>query len=133
MAEPFGSDPKRCIGRRKDGQPCTAPALGSSPYCYAHDPERAAERDQARRKGGENSAKIVRMRGLVPPRLAPVFDALEAALGEVHGGALDPKQAQAMASLARAMVAVLSAGELEERVRALEAVAGAREEPRRWA
>ncbi len=61
------------------------------------------------------------MRGLVPPRLVSVYDALEAALTEVHDGRLDPKQASAMAALARAMVAVLTAGELEQRVRDIEA------------
>ncbi|MFC1972596.1 hypothetical protein ACFLVE_04250 [Chloroflexota bacterium] len=50
----------------------------------------------------------------------PVYDKLENALEEVHGGKLESKQAQAMASLARAMVAVLTSGELEERVRGLE-------------
>jgi hypothetical protein len=58
---------------------------------------------------------------LVPPRLTVVYERLEQALTEVHGGELDPKVAQAMASLARAMVNVLTAGELEERVRRLEA------------
>ena len=46
---------------------------------------------------------------------------LEAALGEVYRGELDPRQAQAMASLAGAVVRVITAGELEERLRALEA------------
>ena len=56
----------------------------------------------------------------MPPRLVPVWDLLEAALGQVHRGELDARQAQAMASLAGAMVRVLTAGEVEERVRRLE-------------
>ena len=115
------SDPKRCEAARKDGQPCQAPALPDSPHCWAHDPWRAEQRAEARRKGGHRSAKILRLRGLVPPRLTVVYERLEQALTEVHGGELDPKVAQAMASLARAMVNVLTAGELEERVRRLEA------------
>lgn len=85
-----------------------------------HDPTRAEERDDARRRGGTNSSNIARLHGLVPPRLLAIFDALETAMTEVHNGGLDPRQAQAMASLARALVAVLTAGELEQRVRDLE-------------
>lgn len=118
------SVPKRCAGVRRDGQLCTAPVLSDGAYCFAHDPARAADRDAARHKGGRHSASVVRLRRLVPPRLIPIFDKLEQALEEVHAGALKPSQAIAMATLARAMVAVLQAGELEERVRRLEEQAG---------
>ena len=118
------SEPNRCAARRKDGQACGAVAV-TSEYCFAHDPGRATERSAARRRGGRNSSRVVRLRGLIPPRLSPVFDELEATLGGVRDGRLTPQQGQAMASLARAMVAVLQAGELEERVRALEHEASA--------
>ncbi len=57
---------------------------------------------------------------LAPVALRPVFESLRDALGEVHQGELDPRVATAMASLAGAMVRVVTSGELEERVRALE-------------
>jgi hypothetical protein len=113
-----------CAGIRRDGQPCAAPMLDDGPYCFAHDPSKAAARQTARRKGGHNRGSIVRLRGLVPPRLLSVYDELEAALSEVHRGALPPARAVAMAALARAMVAVLVAGETEQRIRDLEAKAG---------
>jgi hypothetical protein len=50
---------------------------------------------------------------LLPSRLRPTFDRLEAAMKEVHEGRLDPRQATAMASLAGAMVKVIKAGEQE--------------------
>jgi ribosomal protein S9 len=50
----------------------------------------------------------------------PVYDKLETALSEVHEGGLKPQQASAMAALARAMVSVLTSGELEERLRDIE-------------
>ena len=105
-----------CTAARKDGQPCKAMAVVNG-LCVGHQPGA----QEARRKGGRNSAKVIRMRGLIPPRLVPVYDKLEKALTEVYGGQLEPKQATAMAALARAMVAVLTSGELEERVRTLEA------------
>lgn len=113
------TDLERCRAKRKDGMPCQAPAIDDG-YCFAHSPARKAERDEARRRGGRNSAKVVRLRGMVPPRLLPVFDLLETALTECHEGKISPRQAQGMAALARAMVSVLQAGELEERVRNVE-------------
>src|SRR4051794_18530965 len=98
MSEASASRPKQCVGQRRDGLPCTAPALLSA-YCWAHDPEREQERAEGRRKGGRNRADVVRLRGLVPPRLMAVYERLEQALAQVHEGALEPKQAQAMAAL----------------------------------
>lgn len=120
MSEPNGSSIKHCCATRKDGRPCTAPALGTSPFCFAHDPQRAADRDAARKKGGQNRGAAARMRGLVPPRLSSTYDRLESVLERLDSGEIEPKTAQAMASVARALVAVLTAGELEERVRMLE-------------
>lgn len=117
----MATEPKRCGANRKDGQPCQAPALPESEYCFAHDPERKADRDEARRRGGQNSSKIIRLRGAVPPRLIPIFDRLESALQETHDGTLEPQRAQAMASLARAMTVVLTQGDLEQRIRRIEA------------
>ena len=57
---------------------------------------------------------------MLPARLRPVLDSLEKAMSEVYSGELDPRQAQAMSSLARAMVVVLEVSSLEERVRRLE-------------
>jgi hypothetical protein len=109
-----------CAGTRRDGQPCTSRVLCDGTYCYAHSPDRVTERTEARRRGGHNRSNAARMRGLVPPRLVGVYDKLERALAEVLNCELDPKYATAAASVARAMVAVLTAGELEERVRKLE-------------
>ena len=64
------SVPKRCQGRRQDGAACQSPAVAATGYCFAHDPE--AARQDARQAGGRNSAKAVRLRGLLPPRLVPV-------------------------------------------------------------
>src|SRR5919199_2690 len=115
-----GTNGKHCTATRRDGRACTAPAMGDGPHCFAHDPDRVEARHEARRKGGHARASSARLRGLVPPRLLPVYDTLESALQEVHAGSLDPKQASAMAALARAMVAVLTSGEQEQRLRELE-------------
>lgn len=109
------TDRHSCRETRRDGSPCTAKA-GVDGYCVGHRPGAS----EARAKGGRNSATAARLEKLVPPRLVGLYDRLEAALDEVHGGALDPRVASAMASLAGAMVRVLTSGELEDRVRKLE-------------
>jgi hypothetical protein len=108
-----------CKSARIDGQPCRAPAIKGG-FCFSHSPELAEKAKEARVAGGRNKAKAIRLRKLVPPRLLPVFDKLENALDEVHRGNLEPRVATAMASLAAAMVRVLTAGEIEDRVRRLE-------------
>ena len=53
---------------------------------------------------------------MAPPGVA----LLENALGEVHRGELEPRVLSAMVSLAGTLVRTITAGELEERLRALE-------------
>ena len=111
-----GGKSQRCPAVRRDGTPCTANA-GSSGYCLGHSPEA----QEARRKGGQATSRAARAQRLLPARLRPVADRLEQALKQVHDGELDPRLATAMASLAGALVRVLTSGEMEERLRALEA------------
>ncbi len=115
------SSDTKCLGHRSDGEPCRSPVVGESGYCFAHDPERTEEAQRARRRGGYGSSAIQRTRNLAPASLRDVYTALEAAMGEVHDGRLAPARASAMAALARAMMQVITAGEVEERVRSLEA------------
>ena len=56
----------------------------------------------------------------MPSELKPIFDLLLRSLIETYNGQLEPRRAQAMSSLAGALVKVMTAGELEERVRELE-------------
>jgi len=106
---------KICAATKKNGEPCTAPAVRGD-YCIAQCPESA----EWRRKGGENSSTAARLEKRMPLRLRPIFDQLEKAVAEVYSGELDPRQAQAMSSLARAMVTVMEAGTFEERIQKLE-------------
>jgi len=43
---------RRCAYAKADGQPCAMAPLRDRPYCFSHDPERAAEAAEARRLGG---------------------------------------------------------------------------------
>jgi hypothetical protein len=109
----------KCSATRKNGDPCSAPPLTDG-RCFAHSDTTAAARNAARRKGGANSARAVRLQALLPARLTPVYARLEAALTEVADGEMEPKVGQAVAAIARAMVATLQAGEIEDRLRRIE-------------
>ncbi len=113
-----------CGATRKDGQPCTTTMLVDGSFCFGHSPKHAEARAEARRRGGQSKANHRRLAKLMPPRLGPVIDQLERALGDVLAGQMPPPTAHAAAALAKAMVVVLSAGELEERIRTLEGRAG---------
>ena len=106
---------QHCVSTRRDRAPFTAQA-GASGYCIGHDPGAM----EARRKGGHAKSRAERTAKLLPARLQPKVSLLEDALGGVHRGELDPRAASAMASLAGALVRAMTAGELEERLRALE-------------
>ena len=43
---------KGCAYAKADGQPCRMAPLHDRPFCFSHDPERAAEAAEARRIGG---------------------------------------------------------------------------------
>ena len=52
--------------------------------------------------------------------LLSVYEQLETAMGEVHKGDLTAASGSAMASMARALCAVMQLGEMEERLRDIE-------------
>ena len=112
-----------CRGTRRDGTACQAPphAIGPDGYCWAHSPAKRDERRAARAKGGERRSNASRAGAALPKDLADVRATLLAALGKLETGELEPRTAQAMASIARALVAVQEAGALERATVALEA------------
>ena len=115
---------QRCPAIKKNGDPCTARATGDG-FCIGHSPNAL----EARRKGGAATSKLNRAKMLMPARLKPVSERLERALEEVHTGELEPRKATAMASVAGALVKVVTSGELEERVRMLESRVKKSEQP----
>ena len=44
---------KICIAKRDDGEPCRAGVYRGGEFCFWHDPELKAEREAARKLGGE--------------------------------------------------------------------------------
>jgi hypothetical protein len=116
---------KRCKGTRKDGAACEARAVTGSDYCLAHDPARVVEMAEWRRQGGKASSNASRARkaaaGMNPVEIIGV---LSRVLSGVLAGDYTPGQANAAASVARAMMQIHEMTALEERIAALEARAG---------
>ena len=115
---------RRCAGRRPDGGRCKAWA-GPSGTCYWHDPRISdARKAKTRVLAGRSSGRFSRAQKLLPPRLRGVFDDVIQAMDDLKAGQMFAKEATALASLATAAVRVLQAGEMEERLRALEQTNG---------
>ncbi|MGO9207575.1 MAG: hypothetical protein ACLQBX_15575 [Candidatus Limnocylindrales bacterium] len=116
---------RRCVIPRSDGQPCQMAPQHERPYCFAHDPERAAEAAEARRMGGLRRRK--------EGTIAVAYDlpGLDTVAGirrlvdivVTDGIGLDNGIARLRVLIAAASTAItlLKVGELEDRVAALEA------------
>ena len=116
-------DADTCTAMRKDGLPCKAKATRSG-LCLAHDPALAEKRRVTRALRGTDGSEVARLQNPTPSRLIPVSEALERAFLQVQSGDMDPGRAKALATLARAIVKVREAGEIEEELRRLESEEG---------
>ncbi len=106
-----------CEATAASGQPCSAPARPGRRWCVWHDAEAAAERREMSKKGGAARSNKSRARKqYVDGILSPAE--LEGLIGTTLKGVLmqkiTPGQAQAVASLARAAVAVREASAIEK-------------------
>jgi hypothetical protein len=116
---------RRCAYAKSDGEPCAMAPLRERPYCFSHDPERAAEAAEARRLGGLRRRK--------EGTIAVAYDlpGLDSVAGirrlldiVVTGGVgLDNgiPRLRVLISTAVAAANLLKVGEFEERLVALEA------------
>jgi hypothetical protein len=120
---------ERCKATNAAGQPCGAQAI-SNGFCPWHDPARQADMLEARRKGGKAKSNRARARKqLVSTAMSPAE--LEGVIGltitQVLAGKISPGIGNAVASLARASVAIRETVDLEIRVTNLEAALGIKE------
>lgn len=121
--DPFPHQAK-CSGIRVDGERCRSFASPETGFCWFHDPRpEVAMRRTAGRREASKYKRQKRLKALLPPRLVSVYEHLEKALIDAYEGRLPATRAAAMASVATAMVRVLEAGEIEQKVRELEQAA----------
>lgn len=113
-----------CQGRNAKGKPCGAPVYRDG-YCYVHHPGIEAERDEKRRKGGENRSNIARaQRRMIIAKPYDVHVVLGTSLRAVFDGDMDPGTAAALATLGRATLLAIEKSDLEKRLSELERRAG---------
>jgi hypothetical protein len=116
-----GENGQRCAAvRKRDGQACGALALKGSAYCMAHDPRSS----EWRVLGGKASSNANRALKLLPARLVPIFERLLRVFEQLDAGTYDRQVATAMATVAGTLMRIVQAGELEERMRTIEARLG---------
>ncbi|HDH25191.1 MAG TPA: hypothetical protein ENH00_03215 [Actinobacteria bacterium] len=119
------STPKHCAGKTANGKPCTQTILVDGVYCVAH--AETAEvihlRDAARADGGHARSNAARLMKLVKadPLHSDLFTKLAIAFEEVHDGVIAPNVANAMASLSRPMLALITSLDEAKRLSAVEA------------
>ena len=113
-----------CEATTRQGARCKAPPLTGGRYCFHHDPEKAVERRQARRKGGlvlhhgsaDRERPEVRLR-----EAADVLALLETAANDALSRKAGIQRARCLTYIATAAARAIETASLEERVSALEA------------
>lgn len=118
----------RCQAKRADGTPCRADAHPGKRFCCFHRPELARKRAAGRAKGAANSHKSARADTLpedtpdLPLRsVADVINLLGDTVNRVRTGRIGVNVANSIGQLAGMLLKGLQAGELEQRIEALEA------------
>ena len=116
---------RRCAGAKADGQPCQMAPLHDRPYCFAHDPERAAEAAEARRMGGLRRRKegtiavAYELPGL--DTVAGIRRLVDIVVTDSVGMENGIARLRVILAAASAATALLKVGELEDRLALLEA------------
>lgn len=115
---------RRCKALTKKGEPCKAVVVLDSGYCIAHD--RGAEIVELRRDGhvaggyqSSNLAAVVRALKADPSR-QELYEKLSAAMVQVFEGTMPPNRGNSLASLGRAVLAVIDSAEQNVRLSKVE-------------
>ncbi len=114
---------QRCIHTKRNGQPCGGFALAGSRFCFAHDPQQATKRDEARRRGGKAGRVLTLSAADTSVRsLGDVVTLIEDTINDVRNGRMDSRTANTIGYLANISIKAIEQSELEVRLEALEAV-----------
>lgn len=113
-----------CKARTKSGKPCGMRTAKGGRYCFTHDPARARDRAEARRKGGQAQATPhAGSPETIPADIRTINDArplLGYVLAELLVMDNSIPRARALLALFDSHVKAFEIGELEARIKALE-------------
>jgi hypothetical protein len=118
-----------CQGTARAGGQCRMAPLRGSEWCWIHDPAKAGERAEARRRGGLNrrtpGTVIASLgAGITPPLTLDDMGSIQAGLNAVWRDTLAQEntgsRSRTLVAVLLAAVKCLEVGELEERLAALE-------------
>ena len=123
------STTSRCTAVNRSGQPCGGWAVGDSEFCFAHDPDRAAERAAARAKGGRaRHGRTIGVFGdggtLTLATTAEVLDVVRQAIRDARTLENSIARARVLGYLAGVALKAFEVTDFEERIAALESVKG---------
>jgi hypothetical protein len=117
----------QCSGTNKDGRPCSAHVDAGQSWCRWHDPARESDRAEWRRKGGTARSNRNRAKKQLADQAMSIADidaVLCLALKKVAVGTMPPGVGSSMAGIAKAVVTIRTASDMEKRLEALELQAG---------
>jgi hypothetical protein len=109
-----------CEATNSRGLPCEMPAVTGSAFCFAHDPERAADRREARRQGGLNRRSAISGEPVNISTSADVLDLIGLAVGDTLAQENSANRSRALATLLQVALRALEVGNQEERLARLE-------------
>ena len=116
---------KACIARSETGRPCRAAPLRDRDFCIMHDPDQAEAMREARRLGGLRRKREATVSGAYGIERFDTIDAarrlVEVATLDVLGLENSIPRARLLLQAAQTIQKLMEAGEMEERLQALEA------------
>ena len=120
----------QCSATKRNGEPCTLPAVGQQGLCWAHDPKNAERRRRGQSRGGKNK----------PSRqLVAINRRLEELAQQVMDKEVDRSDAAVAGQLLNYVLRGISIGlkaremeELEQRLEELEASIAHQPDGRSW-
>lgn len=114
-----------CAFCKTDGTTCRATAQATSDYCFFHDPEKAVQRKEARKRGGKRNrqAAVQPLPGaaedLPLASVADVVALLAQTVNQVRKGQMDAKTGNCLAVLSGCLLRALEGNELAKQIEEL--------------
>lgn len=110
----------QCAAITKRGERCPNRVMPGKDKCFSHDPDLADVRARARSEGGRNKATDRRVLKRVPSDIRSTLDILFATLHGLSDGSVEASQAQAIATVSRAICSAWETGMVESKLKGLE-------------